>query len=590
MNNSQNFSRSKASRYHKGLGWRILSLLFVALVSLSGACGGGISSSASNKPAQPVQGRGGTTTLTPFQPIPPTQETGGVPSTPETSPSSTPTTAPASLWVAPYLPEALQGAIHLPPGIVAANSPDGASLRLDVGNDQPVSSWVYALVAPFPTIPESVSFKALQRSWKGDSAGPFSGNPILMDENTLRVFSILWGNPAEGAVKTFPADKLLDKAWNNRPSWAIVPFEALQPRWKVLEVDGQSPVRKEFDASKYPLVAPISLVEVGKAEDLFSSVKAALPATNRDSNRLTTVVLTGVTALVRATAYLMERDGITHPAEYIGDWLRNADITHISNEIPFSPNCPFPDPQQAGLRFCSRTKYIKLLEDVGTDVVELTGDHFADWGSDATLYTIQMYKDRNWPYYGGGINLADGRKAVKFEHNGNKIAFVGCNAKGGGYATASATTPGAVACGDKGWILDEIKQLKKEGYLVIATFQHIEIYDYKVPQNMRDDFEAMAKAGAVIVSGSQAHQPHGMEFDGQAFLHFGLGNLFFDQYRYLPGPETDRAFVDRHIFYGGKYISTELLPMYFVDLAHARPMSNEEKQDFLQTIFGASGW
>jgi hypothetical protein len=112
--------------------------------------------------------------------------------------------------------------------------------------------------------------------------------------------------------------------------------------------------------------------------------------------------MTGVTALVRATAYLMERDGITSPAEYIGDWLREADILHISNEIPFASNCPFPDPQQAGLRFCSAPRYIKLLEEIGTDVVELTGDHFADWGADATLYTLEMYRERGWPYYGGG--------------------------------------------------------------------------------------------------------------------------------------------------------------------------------------------
>jgi poly-gamma-glutamate synthesis protein (capsule biosynthesis protein) len=200
-----------------------------------------------------------------------------------------------------------------------------------------------------------------------------------------------------------------------------------------------------------------------------------------------------------------------------------------------------------------------------------------------------MYKDLGWPYYGGGKNLEEGRQPVKFEHNGNKIAFIGCNAKGGGYATASDTNPGAVAC-DYDWMHDEIGKLKKEGYQTIATFQHIEIYSYSVPQNMKPSFEGMAKAGAVIVSGSQAHQPHGMEFVGKSLIHFGLGNLFFDQYRYFSGPETDRAFIDRHIFYGGKYISTELLTMYFVDLAHARPMTPEERSDFLQTIFSASGW
>jgi poly-gamma-glutamate synthesis protein (capsule biosynthesis protein) len=490
------------------------------------------------------------------------------------------------LWVSPSLPAAFQEGLPLPPGFARSAQSLEASLRLEVGSQSPVSAWVYALAAPFPTLEEGVSFKALRRCWQGDAAGPFAGSPLLVDESTLGVFSALWGAPAAGAVKVLESGKLLNTAWRDRPAWALLPFESLGPRWKVLEVDGQSPVRKAFDPVAYPLVVPISLVG---PEAQAAALRPLIPSTNRDPGKLTTVVMTGVTALVRATAYLMERDGITSPAEYIGDWLQEADILHISNEIPFAPNCPFPDPQQPGLRFCSAPRYMKLLEEIGTDVVELTGDHFADWGAEATLYTLDMYRERGWPYYGGGENIEDGRKPVTFEHNGNRIAFIGCNGKGGGYATARENAPGAVAC-DYEWMHAQITRLRKRGFLPIATFQHVEVYAYNIPPDVRDDFVSMAEAGAVIVSGSQAHQPHGMEFAEGAFIHFGLGNLFFDQYRFFAGPETDRAFIDRHVFYDGRYISTELLTMYFVDLSHGRPMTPEERTAFLEQIFRASGW
>jgi poly-gamma-glutamate synthesis protein (capsule biosynthesis protein) len=81
-----------------------------------------------------------------------------------------------------------------------------------------------------------------------------------------------------------------------------------------------------------------------------------------------------------------------------------------------------------------------------------------------------------------------------------------------------------------------------------------------------------------------------MEFLKNTFIHYGLGNLFFDQYRFFPGSELDHAFIDRHVFYDGRYISTELLPIHFIDLARSRPMTNSEKVDFLKTIFQASGW
>jgi len=118
------------------------------------------------------------------------------------------------------------------------------------------------------------------------------------------------------------------------------------------------------------------------------------------------------------------------------------------------------------------------LQDIGVDVVELTGDHLSDWGPDAIRYTINLYNQTGMKYYGGGLNLDDGQKPLLLEHNGTKIAFIGCNAKPPGYALASATSPGAVHC-NPDYMLPEIKSLKEEGYQVITTFQHLEYYSYK---------------------------------------------------------------------------------------------------------------
>jgi poly-gamma-glutamate synthesis protein (capsule biosynthesis protein) len=190
--------------------------------------------------------------------------------------------------------------------------------------------------------------------------------------------------------------------------------------------------------------------------------------------------MTGVTALVRGTAYMMEKYGMTYPALDMGDILRSADITHISNEIPFTETCPNPfynSANDANLVFCSKPEYIALLDAIGTDVVELTGDHFRDWGADAMLSTLDMYDQRGWEYYGGGRNLADGQQPALFEHNGNKIAFLGCNAKPEGYATAGIDYPGAVHC-DMDEMAAQIKAVKTQGYIPVVTFQHIEYYAY----------------------------------------------------------------------------------------------------------------
>ena len=195
--------------------------------------------------------------------------------------------------------------------------------------------------------------------------------------------------------------------------------------------------------------------------------------------------------------------------------------------------------------------------------------------------------ERGWPYYGGGADIQEGRQAVTFEHNGNRLALIGCNAKGGVFAQASANNPGAVAC-DLDWLGGEVNRLRREGYLPIVTFQHYEYYTYAAQKPQIRDSRAMAEAGAVIVSGSQAHQPQALEITGNSFIHYGLGNLFFDQYEVSYA--TRQGFIDRHVFYDGRHISTELLTHLFVDYARPRPMTTSERENLLIKVFRASGW
>ena len=486
-----------------------------------------------------------------------------------------------SIWVSPYLAETMGAALEDPLRGLFVNEEAAANIRLEVGESNIVSQWVYALVTPFPSTRQGVTFQELASLWQGRSVNQM----LLMDSNTHDMFTALWG--AAGAnVQVVAKEQLTDYAWTHQPTLAIVPFEDLNPRWKVLPVDGISPIHKDFDLTNYRLKIPISLNSDPDRVALIQS-NSVIPPSNRDPQKMTVVAMTGVTALVRATASTMEKRGMTYPSQDIRDWLIDADITHISNEVPFAVDCPEPNPTQQSMRFCSRDQYIQLLEDVGTDVVELTGDHFQDWGTDAMFHTLDLYRERGWLYYGGGLNLSDGRKALLLEHDHNKIAFIGCNEKGGSFAQAGETQPGAAEC-DMDWMASEITRLKAEGYLVIATFQHHEYYTYYAQPDQQRDFRQMAEAGADIVSGSQAHQPQGMEFINNSFIHYGLGNLFFDQYSYCDA--CRQGLIDRHVFYDGRYISTELLPIEFIDYARSRAMTVNEANDLLEILFAASGW
>jgi poly-gamma-glutamate synthesis protein (capsule biosynthesis protein) len=295
--------------------------------------------------------------------------------------------------------------------------------------------------------------------------------------------------------------------------------------------------------------------------------------------------MTGTTALTRGTALLMKEKGIQYPALDIGQLLSSVDITHISHEVSFNPECPEPSEKRKGVRFCSLPADIQLLELIGADVIELTGNHLNDWGREALVYTLGLYQDLGMLYYGGGLNSIEAKQTLTLEKNGNRLAFIGCNVMGPRDAWASDRLAGSARC-DYNWIESEVTHLIADSYVVVVTLQHFEVDQYLPQSSQKVDFLRMSQAGAAIVSGSQAHFPQIVTFVGDHFIHYGLGNLFFDQMT----EENRRAFIDIHSIYQGRLISTELITIMMEDAGKPRFMTLDERQLLFSDIFSANGW
>jgi poly-gamma-glutamate synthesis protein (capsule biosynthesis protein) len=236
--------------------------------------------------------------------------------------------------------------------------------------------------------------------------------------------------------------------------------------------------------------------------------------------------------------------------------------------------------------FCSNPAYIELLEHTDIDVIELTGNHLLDWGLAAMELSLDMYDERGIPYFGGGWNIAQARTPLTVTSGIHTFGFVGCNPVGPRSVWATEDRAGAASC-DYPLLYEQVGQMRQQGIIPIVTLQYWEFYQYEPTLQQQQEFRALVDAGAVIVSGSQAHQPQGFELYNGAFIHYGLGNLFFDQMWSL---ETRQEFLDRHVFYNGRHISTEVLTAILEDYARPRPMTFEERQALLTSAFAASGW
>jgi poly-gamma-glutamate synthesis protein (capsule biosynthesis protein) len=486
--------------------------------------------------------------------------------------------------------------LHLPGNAQIADSEATADLKLGatLASDAP-TNWFYAVVAPFPTIPDNVTLDEIQQTWRGGGNTTFNGKPLLMSADTEAALTVLWGAPSSQGVSVVDEDQLVADAWANQPAWAIVPFEDLAPRWKVLHVNGLDLFDRHTDLSQYPLVVHFGLSGDSQVVTAFDKAAAGgtsdLPATNFDPNKMTILLMTGTTALARWTAIKMDQNGVLYPDEDIKATLQNADFTHTSDEVSFFDKCPVPDPNAIIMLFCSDPSYIKLFQDAHINIIEFSGNHMADYGMQPFVDTMATFKQLGIPYYASGSNADEARQPITFEHNGNKIAMLGCNDAGPDYVWATDTTPGAAKC-DFDWIKGEVENLKQQGYIVIVTLQAVETDANVPPPTVRADFLKAALGGPDIIQGSQAHRPQGFEFVGNTLIHYGTGNLFFDQ---MDNPVNGQVivgqrneFYDRHIFYDGKYISTELLTGMLYDYSQPHLMTPDERTAFLQEIFGVS--
>jgi poly-gamma-glutamate capsule biosynthesis protein CapA/YwtB (metallophosphatase superfamily) len=101
----------------------------------------------------------------------------------------------------------------------------------------------------------------------------------------------------------------------------------------------------------------------------------------------------------------------------------------------------------------------------------------------------------------------------------------------------------------------------------------------------------MADLGADVVIGTQAHWPQTIEFytasDGRdVFIHYGLGNLFFDQ----TGGAYPQFLMDELLIQDGRLLGITLHPGIIEGLARPRWMTPDEAEIFLREIFRESGF
>jgi len=303
--------------------------------------------------------------------------------------------------------------------------------------------------------------------------------------------------------------------------------------------------------------------------------------------------MTGVTALTRRVLQAMDtRNDYDYPSEKIAEFLADADITHTSNEVSFVEGCT----SYSGIRFCSNPESIAVLKAIGVDIVELTGNHNNDYGSQYNTETIETYIDEGIEYFGGGLDSEDASEPYIVEVNETSIAFLGYNyydavVAGSTNALAGESRAGANPYSES-QMKEDIEKVRDEVDIVIMDFQYQECYSYpssdviypvcyKPISNQSNVFRKAIDYGADIVIGTQAHQPQTYELYEEGIIFYGLGNLFFDQSMWIG---TRQGMILTHYFKDGELIQTKITPTMYDSNLQVEVADEEDSELLLELL------
>lgn len=465
---------------------------------------------------------------------------------------------------------------------------DNAQVVIEAGSwgdgEVSLAQRFFAVVAPFATVQDDITLEELQLRWRGQS----EDGPLLASSATLEMLT-----PVLGSVHavTIEPGNLLTALEATPGALGLLPFEEIDPRFKVLTVDGFNLLSNSFDPATYPLMSMLHLRGKGLGLLVPHLTGIITPVSNRDASAITTLIMTGVTAMARGTGDAIERNYLTYPAAVISDTLAAADITHISNEIPFLDDCVVNNTAN-NLVLCSHTSYWEILEAVGTDIVGLSGNHVNDFGYEGARRSLTFYHDNNIPIYGSGFDVTEACEPLFWEDHGNTFAFVAALAFGPETAWATDELPGACYFYDhKDEILALIEELAGEVDIVAVELQYLEVYDPSPTYQQVVEFREVRDAGADIVTGVQSHVPQAWETYGNSdpggpgTISYGLGNLFFDQ---MWSWETRTEQMARHTIYEGRVLNTEILTAVLEDYAQPRWATEDERAGILYRVFNAA--
>ncbi|MDQ2935175.1 MAG: CapA family protein [Chloroflexota bacterium] len=411
-----------------------------------------------------------------------------------------------------------------------------------------------------------------------------------------------------------PADQIVDAVAAAPNILALLPAGLVEPKVKVLPVDGADLFGNAEARSKaYPLVFHVTTPD--RPEDWAAW-------TAYDAGEVRTLMSVGESCPDRGVAY--QAITLGKGWEYVfgggtaayqriypnpigpgnaGDgfnivdavptgndgavWklIGGADITVQDFECPVVDNWKVND----GLVFGIDPRVLGFMKSGGTDVVTLAANHVTDQGANGLLETIRHFDEAGIKHAGAGANLDQALEPAVVDVHGVRFAVVGWNIVKG-VLEAGPNQPG-VAWINESNVRESVARARRVADVVICMPQwgYPEYRTQFIPAEL-DMQKLFLAAGCDQILGSGPHEAAEIGFTRDAKgLHFtvlGHGNFLFGQ---SWSQQTQEGMLPELTFRGTQLVQVRLHPYIMLDQAQASLTDPETDGHYvLQRVFEAS--
>lgn len=210
--------------------------------------------------------------------------------------------------------------------------------------------------------------------------------------------------------------------------------------------------------------------------------------------------------------------------------MRDSDIFMLNHESTFTARGE-PTPEKT-YTFRGDPQNVKLLREMGVDIVSQANNHSYDYGEISLLDTLDTLKGAGIPYVGAGRDSEEAGSPVYYIINDIKIAFVAATQierlKNPDTKEATVDSPGVFRCMDPKALMETIQKAKAESDFVILFVHWGTENTTDIDWMQRDQAPMYAEAGADLIIGAHPHCLQGITFASDTPVVYSLGNFWFN--------------------------------------------------------------